>query len=51
MKNKPTIIIDTGFLYALYCKKDFNHQRAKEAATEWNHAEWLTSCFVFQESF
>lgn len=51
MKNNSSILIDTGFIYALYCKKDLHHQRAKEAATVYNNATWLTTCFVFQEIF
>ncbi len=51
MKNSSNIIIDTGFIYALYYKKDLNHQKAKEAAIKYNNLEWLTTCFVFHEAF
>jgi predicted nucleic acid-binding protein len=53
MRNKPSssIIIDTGFLYALYAKKDLNHLKAKEAAVKYNNLEWVTSCFVFHELY
>ncbi len=51
MKETNSIIIDTGFIYALCSKKDSNHLRAKEAANEYNSYQWLTSCFVFQELF
>ena len=40
MKNKSNIIIDTGFIYALYCKRDLNHQKAKEA--EWTNQYTLS---------
>lgn len=51
MKNKPSILIDTGFIYALYCKRDLNHLKAKEAAIKYNSMDWITSCFVFHELF
>jgi predicted nucleic acid-binding protein len=51
MREKANIIIDTGFIYALFCKKDSNHKRAREAANKYNNVQWLTSCFVFQEIF
>jgi predicted nucleic acid-binding protein len=46
-----SVIIDTGFVYALYCKKDSNHIKAIEAANNYSDMKWLTSCFVFQELF
>jgi hypothetical protein len=53
MRNKgsSSIIIDTGFLYALYAKRDLNHYKAKEAALKYNSVEWVTSCFVFHELY
>lgn len=51
MKNKTNIIIDTGFIYALYCKRDLNHHKAKEAAIKYNNMGWITTCFVFHEIF
>jgi len=51
MKNQPSVIIDTGFIYALYCKRDLNHLKAKEAAVRYNNLEWVTSCFAFHEMF
>ena len=50
-KTSSSVIIDTGFIYALYCKKDSYHSRAKEAAIKYNHMEWVTTCFVFQELY
>jgi predicted nucleic acid-binding protein len=49
MSISSSVIIDTGFLYALYYKGDSNHKRAKEAAVKYNDVEWLTTCFVFHE--
>lgn len=51
MKNKSSIIIDTGFIYALCSKKDANHLKAEAAAIKYNGMQWVTTCFVFHELY
>ena len=45
------IIIDTGFLVALFNKRDEHHIQAKEVSREIDHLEWNSTPFVIQEIF
>lgn len=45
------IIIDSGFLVALFNEEDRLHVKAKEVAEQITHFEWNTTSFVIQEIF
>jgi len=49
--NRNSIIIDTGFLLALFVRDDSLHQKAKKISKKYNEAEWITTWPVLTELF
>ncbi len=45
------VVIDTGFMVALFNTEDEWHVQAKKAAERCSHLEWHTTSFVIQEIF
>ncbi len=51
LSSSKKIIIDTGFLVALFNAEDSLHAEAKKVAKQITHLEWNTTSFVVQEMF
>lgn len=45
------VIIDTGFVVALFNTKDGYHEAASETAERIGRYKWITTSFVIQEIF
>lgn len=49
--SSEIVIIDTGFIVALFNERDEHHKAVKNVAEQIDGFQWYTTSFVVQESF